>query len=345
MNRRTTIVDVASEAGVSKATVSRYFNHRERLLSPDIAARVEAAVTKLGYSPSPMAQALSHGRSRLIGLVVADISNPYSVAVLRGAEKVCQEAGYLLMLFNLGNDPLRERAAVEAMASYQVDGLILNTQGQGDGKIDLAVLQGIPAVLVDRRHAGLHADFVSLDNPHAIRSVCDHLVSQGWRDLLYLTQPMSNVSSRLERADAFRHCTQLLGPAVHGTVEELDSESTYAWVQLLRHWQTTWDETRPPAIVASNAVVTLRVAAAIDQLGWTFGHDVGFVGVDDPEWGPLIRPGLSAMAQPTDALGQCAAQCLIERLGGFQEAPRERLLQGSLIVRGSSLRPVAGLGA
>jgi len=82
---RATIADVAAEAGVSKATVSRYFNHRERLLSPDIAARVEAAITKLAYVPSPMAQALSHGRSRLIGLVVADITNPYSVAVLRGA--------------------------------------------------------------------------------------------------------------------------------------------------------------------------------------------------------------------------------------------------------------------
>ena len=94
---RPTIADVAVEAGVSKATVSRFFNHRERLLSPDIATRVEAAIAKLGYVPSPMAQALSHGRSRLIGLVVADITNPFSEAVLRGAEKACQDAGYLVM--------------------------------------------------------------------------------------------------------------------------------------------------------------------------------------------------------------------------------------------------------
>jgi LacI family kdg operon repressor len=73
---RPTISDVAEVAGVSKATVSRFFNHRERLLSPDIAARVQAAIAQLGYAPSPMAQALSRGRSRLIGLVVADIANP-----------------------------------------------------------------------------------------------------------------------------------------------------------------------------------------------------------------------------------------------------------------------------
>ena len=108
---RSTIADVARKAGVSKATVSRFLNHRDTLLTREIAARVESAIAALGYIPSPMAQALKRGRSRLIGLVVADISNPFSVAVLRGAEKACQEAGYLVMLFNLGNAGEREREA------------------------------------------------------------------------------------------------------------------------------------------------------------------------------------------------------------------------------------------
>src|ERR1035437_2662102 len=121
---RATIADVAREAGVSKATVSRFLNHREELLTRDIATRVEVAITALAYSPSPMAQALKRGRSRLIGLVVADVANPFSVAVLRGAERACQDAGYLLMLFNLGNEAGREREAIEALLSYQVEGFI-----------------------------------------------------------------------------------------------------------------------------------------------------------------------------------------------------------------------------
>src|SRR5690606_31981041 len=91
---RSTIADVARHAGVSKATVSRFLNHRDTLLSAEIAGRVQAAIAELSYTPSPMAQALKRGRSRLIGLVVADITNPYSVAVLRGAEQACREAGY-----------------------------------------------------------------------------------------------------------------------------------------------------------------------------------------------------------------------------------------------------------
>lgn len=346
---RPTIADVAHAAGVSKATVSRFFNHRERLLSPHIAARVEAAIAQLGYVPSPMAQALSHGRSRLIGLVVADITNPFSVAVLRGAEKACQDAGYLVMLFNLGNDRQRERSAIDALASYQVDGFILNTQGPDDGHAEMNSLHGRPAVLVDRRHAGISADFVSLDNPGAMREVCDHLIGEGWNDLLYVTQPLKGVSSRLERTAAFSQCVAAQEGDAKGAVIELIDPSDETLDAALRVlWQRAAGRV---AVVAGNSVVTLRVAAATARLGWRFGVDIGFVGFDDPEWAPLIGPGLTTVAQPTDAIGRCAAECLIERLQGKQGPARERLLAGQLVVRGSSMasagsvRPMSSAGS
>jgi DNA-binding LacI/PurR family transcriptional regulator len=105
---------------------------------------------------------------------VADITNPYSVAVLRGAEKACQDAGYLVMLFNLGNESEREREAIDALAGYQVDGFILNTLGRGSNVVDAVTLHGKPAVLVDRRHTGMHTDFVSLDNHAAMQATCGH---------------------------------------------------------------------------------------------------------------------------------------------------------------------------
>jgi len=336
---RATIADVARAAGVSKATVSRFLNHRERLLSPDIAARVEAAVAQLDYTPSPMAQALSRGRSRLVGLIVADISNPYSVAVLRGAEQACQDAGYLVMLFNLGNDAGREREAIDALAGYQVDGFILNTLGRGAALVDAEALHGKPAVLVDRRHAGMHCDFVSLDNAAAIEDACGHLIDGGFRELLYVTEPLKGVSSRRERTAAFGHFIAARGrdqPKVAGTVFEAPGDDGAALDDALRALQRRARRGRRCAVLAGNAVVTLRVAAAMQRLGLRFGDDVGFVGFDDPEWAPLIGPGLSAVAQPTDAIGRSAARCLIERLGGMEGPPRQLLLPGELVVRGSS---------
>jgi len=340
--QRATIADVAAAAGVSKATVSRFFNHRERLLTPDIAARVETAITALGYSPSPMAQALSRGRTRLIGLIVADITNPYSVAVLRGAEKACQDAGYLVMLFNLGNESGREREAIDALAGYQVDGFILNTLGRGAGAVDAVALHGKPAVLVDRRHAGMQADFVSLDNPGAMAQACEHLLEGGFRELLYITEPQKGVSTRRERTGAFNDCVAAHAPKVKGEVFESEEGDT-AGLDIALHalHQRARRGRRRAAVISGNAVVTLRVAAAVARGGWGFGADLGFVGFDDPEWAPLIGPGLTTLAQPTDAIGRAAAQCLIDRLRGLEGPARQLLLPGELVVRGSSQRAQA----
>jgi len=339
--QRATIADVAEKAGVSKATVSRFFNHRERLLSPDIALRVEAAIASLDYSPSPMAQALSHGRSRLIGLVVADITNPYSVAVLRGAEKACQQAGYLVMLFNLGNESGREREAIDALAGYRVDGFILNTLGRGAAAVDAVALHGKPAVLVDRRHPGMQADFVSLDNRSAMKQACEHVLENDHRELLYITEPQRGVSTRHERTAAFIECIAAHAPKVRGEVfESVEGDFVGLDAALRGLLQRAKRGRRSAAVISGNAVVTLRVAAAVAGLGWRFGDELGFVGFDEAEWSPLIGPGLSTIAQPTAEIGRSAADCLIERLRGLDVPPRELLLPGELVVRGSSHRAI-----
>lgn len=332
---RATIADVAARAGVSKATVSRFLNHRDTLLSREIAARVETAIAALGYSPSPMAQALKRGRSRLIGLVVADIANPFSVAVLRGAEKACQEAGYLVMLFNLGNASAREREGIEALASYQVEGFILNTLGGDPTAAGEVARHGKPAVLVDRKHDAMHADFVSLNNADAVQKAVTHLLEQGYRELLYVTEPSAGVSSRVEREAAFRACIGGQPKGVAGQALEIDDGADAALEQALRELKRRAGK-RAPAVLSSNALVTLRVAAAVARLGWIFGTDLGFVGFDETEWAPLIGPGLTTIAQPTDDLGRVAVSCLLERLQGRSLPPREILLPGRLVVRGSS---------
>jgi LacI family kdg operon repressor len=337
---RATIADVAREAGVSKATVSRFLNHRETLLTPDIASRVEVAIAALSYSPSPMAQGLKRGRSRLIGLVVADVTNPFSVAVLRGAEKACQQAGYLLMLFNLGNDSRRESEAIQALAAYQVDGFILNTLGRDAGAAADAARHGKPVVLVDRRHHDMQADFVSLDNAGAVRLGGRHLVQAGYRELLFLSEPIKNVSSRMERESAFRsfiaESRDGMPDLQGGTFESLEDNSEGLDVAL-RALGKRASSGRLPAVISSNAVVTLRVVASMARLGWKLGTDLGLVGFDDTEWSPFIGPGLSTIAQPTDELGRLAAHCLLERLKGLDLPPRQILLSGRLLPRGSSV--------
>jgi LacI family transcriptional regulator, kdg operon repressor len=339
---RATISDVAAKAGVSKATVSRFLNRREELLTPEIAVRVERAIEALAYSPSPMAQALKRGRSRLIGLVVADVTNPFSVAVLRGAERACQEAGYLLMLFNLGNEAHREREAIDSLMAYQVEGLILNTLGGDEGAVADALRHGKPLVLVDRRHQGVQTDFVSLDNAGAVRLAMQHLAQAGYRELLFVSEPIARVSSRLERASAFRAFVAEHAPKIAGRAFESTADRPEALEEALRQLRARARRGKA-AVLAGNAVITLRVADAANRLGWRFGSELGLVAFDDTEWAPLVGRGITTIAQPTDDLGRLAATCLIERLNGLKLPPRQILLPAELIVRGSSQPDVAAV--
>lgn len=331
---RSTIADVARHAGVSKATVSRFLNHRDTLLSLEIASRVEAAVRELSYTPSPMAQALKRGRSRLIGLVVADITNPYSVEVLRGAEQACREFGYLIMLFNLGNESGRESVGLRTLSSYRVEGFILNTMGHDAGAVVETARQGKPVVLVDRWHDGLDVDFVSLDNHQAIELCAGHLVEAGYRDLLMVLEPQGSVSSRRERARAFDAFVARHGEAVSASRFESRAEDAEGLVQALQALRRG-ARTRP-AVLSGNGVVTLRIVAAIARLGWRLGEDIGLIGIDDTQWAPYIGPGISAVSQPTAEIGRLAAQCLMERLGGMESPARTIHLPGVLQVRGST---------
>ncbi|MYN13421.1 substrate-binding domain-containing protein [Pusillimonas sp. TS35] len=341
MNKTTsryTIADVARYAGVSKATVSRFLNHRDTLLSAEIARRVEAAIEELGYVPSPMAQALKRGRSRLIGLVVADIANPYSVAVLRGAELACRQAGYLVMLFNLGNESERESAGLRALSSYKVEGFILNTMGHDTGSLLEAATHGRPVVLVDRMHPGLNVDFISLDNAQAVGEGVRHLRESGYHDLLLVTEPLGAVSSRLERSQVFETLVHEQADVLRGSRYESPDDDDPGLVAALRALRRRAGKNRMPAVLAANVVITLRVIAAIEKLGWRLGAQVGLVGIDDARWAPYIGPGITTIAQPTDRIGERAAECLLQRIGGLSGPARAIRLPGTLMVRGSTTR-------
>ncbi|MFM2068315.1 MAG: hypothetical protein RLZZ584_3224, partial [Pseudomonadota bacterium] len=277
----------------------------------------------------------------------------------------CQEAGYLVMLFNLGNDGARKREGIEALASYQVEGFILNTLGADAQAAGEVARHGKPAVLVDRRHPEMQADFVSLDNTDAMGQAVRHLLGAGYRALVYVTEPTAGVSSRLEREGAFRShvaaqsaSLAAASTATHGaaagaaglTAEVIESGEAQEAALLTRLTQARQRAGAAPlAIVASNAVTTLRVAGACAALGWPLGASagtgqgpgVGFVGFDETEWAPLVGPGLTTIAQPTDDIGRVAAHCLLDHLQGRRLPPRQILLPGRLIMRGSSQAPSA----
>ncbi|WP_254891389.1 LacI family DNA-binding transcriptional regulator, partial [Cronobacter sakazakii] len=147
---RPTISDVARAAKTGKTSVSRYLNGEKHLLSDALLARIEQAIAQLDYRPNQMARGLKRGRTRLIGLIIADITNPYSVNVLSGIEAACREKGFTPLVCNTNNALDQELHYLDLLRSYQVEGIVVNAVGMREEGLNRLQQSALPMVLIDR---------------------------------------------------------------------------------------------------------------------------------------------------------------------------------------------------
>ncbi|MGE8389884.1 MAG: LacI family DNA-binding transcriptional regulator [Pseudomonas sp.] len=326
---RVTISEVARVAGVSKATVSRYIGGDRQLLAEATATRLAEVIERLGYRPNQMARGLKRGQTRLIGMLVADILNPYSVAVMHGVETACRQHGYSLVVCNTNRDDEQERHHLVALQSYNVEGLIVNTLGHHPGEL-LNLQRDIPMVLVDRQLPELNVDLVGLDNADAIEQALDHLQARGYRDILAVTEPLDGTSSRLERVQAFKASISRRA-GMRQQLLEVDAHLQAGLGAFL-----AGNGHGPQAIFTFNGVATLAVTRVLHDTGCQLFQDVGLIALDELDWYPLVSSGITALAQPTERIGVAAFDCLLGRLRGESGAPRRIDFKADLIIRGST---------
>ncbi|VVO00837.1 LacI family DNA-binding transcriptional regulator [Pseudomonas fluorescens] len=326
---RVTMLDVAERAGVSKASVSRFIGEDRALLSDAIALRIEQAISELGYRPNQMARGLKRGRTRLIGMLVADIRNPYSIAVMHGVETACRQHGYSLVVCNTDRDDEQERQHLAALRSYNIEGLIVNTLGRHPDQLR-ELHREMPMVLVDRKVEQLHSDLVGLDNSAAVHTALAHLEEQGYRDVLMVSEPYDGTSSRIERVSSFTS-EIIQRPTLHGAVVETGAELT---ARLQAFLATPGPGAK--ALFCANGIAALAATTALRELGCRLFEEIGLIALDDLDWYPLVGSGITALAQPTEAIGASAFDCLLKRLRGDDGPVRTLDFAAQLMVRGST---------
>lgn len=336
--RRATISDVAREAGAGKTSISRYLNGELALLSPALRARIEAAIERLDYRPNQMARGLKRGRNRLVGLLLADLANPYSVEVLQGVEAACHALGYMPLICHAANEVEMERRYLQLLSTYRVEGVIVNALGVRDATLRPLGSGGIPAVLIDRTVAGLDADVVGLDNAAAARTGTAHLLARGYDDIQFVVQPFEHVSSRREREQAFRAAIAA-APAARGHTLVLDLQDdesvANAFAVLDARVADAAQRGARAALFAANAPVALRLARHLKaRFGAQWQREVALLSVDDPDWAELA--GITTIRQPTYDIGYRAMEFLDERIEGAAMNARTAAFAGELVVRAST---------
>lgn len=335
--RHATILEVARDAGVSKTSVSRYFGGERERLSRDMQRRIAASAKRLGYRPNQMARGLKGGHSRLVGMLVADIRNPFSVAVMHGVEQACREHGFSLVVCNTDNDPAQERDHLALLAAYRVEGLVINAAGHPSRELEALAAQGTPLVLLDRSLSDVAADMVGLDNTRVIDMALDHLQARGYGELLYVSEPPAEASSRQIRLERFREQLGIRGLRGKACCMALDDSATSLEHAIANFLAPRADA--PRALLCANGNVTVAVTRALQAQGVVLG-ETGLMGIDELDWCALVAPGITTLAQPTEEIGRTAMENLLQRLTapGADAPPRRIQYQAKLIARGSTRR-------
>lgn len=337
---RPTIADVARLAGVSKSSVSRVLSGNTSYMSEVTRLRVETAIHDLQYRPNMIARSLISNRTRTVGLLISDVSNPFYPEVIHGVEDVAVAHHYDVFLCNINYDLDRGLHFVRSLISRQVDGVMIMSSSMSDEWLTELTRYQIPTVVLDWHVRSIEgaAGNITVDFDTGICAAVDHLVALGHNHFAHVSGPLGLHTSRLRR-DAFlsslaQHGIDPAGvPIIEGNLS-IDGGSR-GLEQLLSYSQ------RATAVFAANDLTALGIVWSARDQGLRVPEDLSVVGLDNIRLASEIHPPLTTVALPQAEIGKMAMQMLLDLLQRIE--PAEKMLNAQvetqLIIRQSTSRP------
>jgi len=332
---RPTMRDVAALAGVSLKTVSRVIND-EPAVSTAVRERVQRAIVQLEFRPNLTASNLRRtgGKTATLGLVLEDLANPYSAAIIRAVEDTARPRGVTVVAGSVDEDPVRERELIEDFIARRVDGLIVVPAATDHSYLVLERRSGLPMVFVDRPPRNLEADTVVADNRAGAGEAVAHLAGLGHRRIAFIGD-LPSIWTAAERHDGYLEAMRSASLDHDGLVRR-GARGVEAAAAAVADLLATDDP--PTALFAAQNLLTVGAFAALRRLGRR--ADIALVGFDDFPLADLLDPGVTVVAQDPLALGRHAAEILFRRLDGDQGPTTMSVLPTHLIERGSGeIRP------
>ncbi len=326
---RVTIKDVAREAGVSIATVSRVINGSEKV-SEETRRRVIKAIKKLGYKPFRLSKPLAGNEPRIIGILVPDIFAYHYSDIAEGASKVLRDQGYETFVYMFHRRLDTELKALDFSFINKIEGLIVCTSEEDDEYLRRLEKTAIPVVTVDRENRDFRFDSVNIDNYKAGKMVAEYLFSKGHRRILHVTGDRS-IFSVNSRTMGFVKKAKKLGMEVE--VLEGDFEVGTAYDLVSKRLQKGLDFS---AVFASADILAVEVIKALHDASIPIPNAVSVMGFDDAYFSRFTIPSLTTVRQPIWEMGVTAAQLLLSKLGdNHPKVVRKMILPVEIVERKS----------
>lgn len=328
---------IARMANVSKATVSRVVNDKDEGVSEETRARIKKLIEEYGYTPNMVARGMATSRSRTIGLVIPDITNPYFTEMVQSVDLHLQSRGYTVMLCSTNSNPASERKSIQTLLAKRVDGIILTTvQQERQPGGETPVKLDVPCVLIDRKSNIIDYDVgIFVDNEYAFYRATSLLIEHGDRRIAFLKGP-DEVSSSKERFRGYQSALKQYGIPLDEALlvpGNFDLESGYNGVMALHRSGTPF-----AGIVSSNDMMALGALQALRELGISVPGQVEVIGCDNIIFCDISSPSLSTIRRPFGEIGKKAAEVMLDLIAGNKVKKQNIQFDADLILRDSTRR-------
>ena len=331
-----TLEEVASHAGVSRATVSRVVNGSPKV-SPDVRRAVEAAVLELGYVPNRAARSLVTRRSGSIGVVITEptgrlFADPFFPRILRGVSAALNARDLQLVLL-MPSGPADTQRTADYLSAGHVDGVLLISLHGDDPLPDRIVNAGIPFVVGGRPLRTPAASYVDVDNRGGARSAVEHLIANGRRAIATITGP-TDMGAGVDRLAGYRDALDDAGIAVDQTlIATGDFTHEGGAAAMARLLKTRGDI---DAVFAASDLMAAGAMTVLEAAGKRVPQDVALVGYDDSPIATTLKPRLTSVRQPIEEMGHEMARLVVDRVEGTESVQRRVILATELVKRASS---------
>jgi DNA-binding LacI/PurR family transcriptional regulator len=325
------IKEVAKRAKVSTATVSRTINDSEKV-KPATAAKVRKAIEELKFFPNTHARTLVSGRSRILGLIISDITNPFFPDLVKSFEDQAVQRGKEVIIGNTDYNPQRMAGCIRRMLERKVDGVAIMTSEGDPALIVELTRRNIPTVFLDTGKPGPFCANIRVDYAQGIREAVQHLLSLNHRRIAFITGPMNLASARIRRK-AFVSGMKSRGFFDGTLIEKGDHRiegGAIAMRNLLKLPQP------PTAVIASNDLTAIGALGAIHEVGLSVPEDLSLIGFDDISFAHLTQPPLTTVILSRTQLAMMAFAALDALIHKRNNSPADLTIPTHLVRRSST---------
>ena len=327
-----TIYDVAREASVSMATVSRVVNNNPNV-KPQTRKKVFEAIERLGYRPNAVARGLASKKTTTVGVVIPDISNAIFAEVARGIEDIANMYHYNIILCNADKKKDKEIRVINTLLEKQVDGLLFMGGAVTEDHIQAFKTSSVPIVLCATTEEGDTYPSVDIDHIGAAEDAVSTLIQNGHRQIAMISGTLQDPSNGYARFQGYKNALEKAGIAFNDELVRIGNYRYESGMEVTQHFLGLQD--KPTAIFAANDEMAIGAIHAVQDKGLRVPEDVSIISVDNVRMASMVRPLLSTVAQPMYDIGAVSMRLLTKLMKKEAVANSRVILPHEVILRQS----------